>query len=66
MYADDIDSAEKELWNALLAVQAGDLPFARSSAARALSAIRDAWLSRKNEVENEQNTRLLDRRATLR
>lgn len=63
MYADNIEQAEKELYTALEALEAGDLTYARSSAARAQSAITDAWRLRKTEVTLEyENKSVLGRR----
>lgn len=59
MYADSIEEAEHELWQALDALTDGNLPFARSSAARAQSAILSAWRQRDKEVENEQKQSVL-------
>lgn len=54
MYADAVEEAERELYAALEALEQGNLTFARSSAARAQSAIVDAWRSRQQEVENDR------------
>lgn len=56
MYGQCVETAEQELYIALEALERGDLPFARSSAARAQSAIVDAWRSRNNESSNEIKT----------
>lgn len=57
MYADSVEEAERELYTALEALEQGNLTFARSSAARAQSAIVEAWRLRQQEVANEQQTR---------
>lgn len=54
MYADEIQQAESELWQALTALQEGNLSFARSSAARAQSSIVQAFRLRKQELEHER------------
>lgn len=59
MYADEVKEAETELWTALDALQKGDLSFARSSAARAQSAIVQAYRLRNKEVEDEREKQRL-------
>jgi cellobiose-specific phosphotransferase system component IIA len=60
MYADSIEEAEKELYVALEALESGNLTFARSSTARAQSAIVEAWRLRQQEVANEQTRAVLE------
>jgi hypothetical protein len=38
-----LDKAKEELYASIQAIEDGDLPFARSSAARAASLITDGW-----------------------
>ena len=61
MYGDCIETAEKELYAALEALESGNLQYARSSTARAQTAIVEAWRSRNNEVASEQRSAILDR-----
>jgi hypothetical protein len=56
MYGECVETAEQELYTAIEALERGDLTFARSSAARAQTAIVDAWRSRNHEVMNETKT----------
>lgn len=62
MYADEIEQANAELWQALDALETGNLTYARSYTARAQSAIVNAWRSRNEEVSDEQRHAILERR----
>jgi cellobiose-specific phosphotransferase system component IIA len=59
-YGMTVESAEKELYAALDALEVGNLSFARSSAARAQRAIDEAHrIIRREEFNDSQEQRVL-------